>query len=153
MPKHDETLIVGYHPDRLFELVSDVRSYPQFVKWIRQLRVSNEHCERTTTQCDADVLVGYKGFIERFSTRVVADSELRTVHANLLRGPFRQLSNTWRLLEHDAGACRIEFGIEYDFRNPMLSMLAATNSAKAVNRIIQSFTDEAARRYGPPAPV
>ena len=42
----------------------------------------------------------------------------------------------------------IDFFIDYEFRNPVLSLLAKANTTLAVNKIMKSFIEEADRRYG-----
>src|SRR3546814_6880703 len=39
MPKHSETRHLPYSPEQMFDLVSDVKRYPEFLPWVR----SEEH--------------------------------------------------------------------------------------------------------------
>lgn len=153
MPRHLETLIIGHQPDELFRLVSDVHAYPDFIKWVRGLRVKNEQASGVEHRCDAEVVVGFRGFVERFSTTVVANAAEKSVRADLLRGPFRRLVNTWRMEPHGEASSRVEFMIDYEFRNPILSALASTNTETAISKIMKSYMDEARRRYGEPSSV
>ncbi len=153
MPRHLETLIIGHRPDQLFNLVSDVQTYPYFIKWVRGLRVKNEQISGAERRCDAEVVVGFKGFVERFSTTVIANAGDNSVKVDLLRGPFRRLANTWRMDAYGEGSSRVEFMIDYEFRNPILSALASTNTDVAISKIMKSYMDEARRRYGEPQSV
>lgn len=92
--------------------------------------------------------VGFKGFSERFATDVAADAETRTIDVSLARGPFKRLRNQWKMRADGAGATLIDFYIDYEFRNPVLALLARANTELAVNKIMRAFKDEADRRYG-----
>lgn len=153
MPQYRKTIIVGHSPDDLFDLVSDIASYPSFIKWIKALRVRDLQAGETSTTCMADVAVGFRGLVERFTTKVVADRASMRVSAHLVRGPLRSLENTWLFEERTDGSASVEFYVDYEFSNPLLRALAATNQSLAVSKLINAFMDEANRRYGPPADV
>jgi coenzyme Q-binding protein COQ10 len=95
--------------------------------------------------------VGFRGFEERFSTHVIGDPDKCQIDVSLDRGPFRHLRNQWRFEQMPDGQTAIHFLIDYEFRNPVLRMLAKANTRLAVDRIIASFMSEADRRYGKPS--
>ena len=115
------------------------------------MRVSDETETGDTYACIGNVDVTFKGFDEQFATRVVADRARRTVNVDLVRGPFRHLHNRWQLDPRDGGATRVHFFIDYEFRNPVLGLLARTNTRYAVAQIMEAFRTEATRRFAPPS--
>ncbi|MDP3739943.1 MAG: type II toxin-antitoxin system RatA family toxin [Hyphomonadaceae bacterium] len=146
MTTHRETLDLPYRPEDLFELVSDVGRYPDFIKWIQSLRLLSEQEEEGRMRCRAEVIVGFKSFRETFITDVDARQADFAIDVSLVRGPFRKLSNTWRFAPIATGA-RVEFNIAFEFRNFVLQALADANKVHAVKRVIEAFIAEAARRY------
>ena len=66
MPKHSETRHLPYTPTQMFDLVSNVEAYPEFLPWISAIRV------RSDSEADmvADMIVGFKGIKESFTSRV-----------------------------------------------------------------------------------
>ncbi|MEM8921574.1 MAG: SRPBCC family protein, partial [Pseudomonadota bacterium] len=72
MPSLRKTLNLPYAANDLFDLVSDVRSYPDFIKWIRAIRVSDEQTEPERWRARADAAIMFKGISERFVTNVDA---------------------------------------------------------------------------------
>lgn len=140
------SLELPYRADDLFELVSDVGRYPDFIKWIETLSVLDEREEGTAFVVRAEAVVGFLTFTERFTTDVAADREARRVDVSLVRGPFRKLKNRWGFEPVDGGT-RIDFYIDFQFRNFVLQALAAGNMDFAVGRIMDAFKDEAGRRY------
>lgn len=151
MTIHRETLELPYRPEDLFDLASDVERYPEFISWIRALKGSDYRREDGRTRCRAEATVGFKGFHETFVTDVDARRDQLAIDVSLVRGPFRKLRNTWRLTPSGSGS-RVDFLIEFEFRNFVLQALADANKTYAVRRVIDSFVKEAGRRYaGAPA--
>jgi coenzyme Q-binding protein COQ10 len=103
------------------------------------------------TECQGEAVVGFKGFVERFTTQVVADESAARVTASLVRGPFRKLFAEWRIFETVGGATDISLEIDYEFRNPVIGFLAAANHDLATDRILSAFLLEAKKRFGVPS--
>jgi coenzyme Q-binding protein COQ10 len=143
-----------YRPEDLFDLVSDVARYPDFVRWMKALRILSEESDAGARRLRAEATVGFMGFTETFVTDVDArpaaagavDPVWAITVANV-RGPFRKLRNTWRIRPDAEGGAKIDFYIEFEFRNFVLQGLAESNRDYAVSRIIAAFSDEAAKRF------
>ena len=149
MSGHIETLNVPYAPGQMFDLVSDIETYPNFIKWVKALRKSRPRDEGPVHHCVGEAVVGFKGFTERFSTSVAADKDRHTVEVRLVRGPFRKLENDWAFTRTPTGDTQIRFRIDYQFSNPVLAALAVANRDLAVSKIMEAFLREAKRRYAP----
>lgn len=143
---HRETLDLPYRPEDLFDLAADVGRYPEFITWIQSLKLVSEQEDTMQMRCRAEVAVGFKGFHETFVTDVDAHKADLAIRVSLVRGPFRKLSNTWRFQPGPKGA-RVEFTIQFEFRNFVLQALADANKTYAVKRVIDAFIAEAGRRY------
>jgi len=146
LTSHREILELPYRPEDLFDLAADVAHYPDFITWIRSLKLLSEQEEPGRMRCRAEVLVGFKNFNETFVTDVDARAADLAIDVSLVRGPFRKLSNTWRFKPSAVGA-RVEFAIQFEFRNFVLQALADANKTFAVKRVIEAFVNEAGRRY------
>ncbi len=112
------------------------------------MRVTDETDQDGHYTCTAEVDVTFKGFAERFSTHIKAYQRARKIDVSLVRGPFRRLHNTWQFDPQGEGRTRVHFFIDYEFKNPVLGLLARTNSRLAVSKIMAAFRAEADRRYG-----
>jgi coenzyme Q-binding protein COQ10 len=143
-----------YRPEDLFDLVGDVARYPDFVKWMKSLRLLSEETAGDTTRARAEATVRFMGFTETFVSDVecVRPAEgvdpVWAIDVSNVRGPFRKLKNTWRFRPGADGGTKIDFFIEFEFRNFVLQALADSNRDYAVSRIIEAFSDEAEERYG-----
>lgn len=150
MAVHRVTRILPYTPAQLADLVADVEAYPRFVKWVSSMRVWNRRDEAAgVSVLDAEAAVGFAFMKERFSTWVRHDRNLPRVEVGLLRGPFKHLKNRWDFHDDPAGT-RLEFMIDFAFKSPILNAMLSANFDLAVGKLIASFEDEAARRYGKP---
>jgi coenzyme Q-binding protein COQ10 len=151
MAQFSKTVRLPYTPEQCFDLVSDIRRYPDFIRWITAMRVSEEVVLGDgASSCLGEAVIGFKGFTERFSTRVTKTPAAGSVIASLVKGPFRRLRAEWKITPQDRGA-DVRLDIDYDFRNPFIGMLAAANHDLAVTKILNAFLDEGRRRYGAPS--
>jgi len=149
MPRFSKSIRVPYGTSDCFALVSDIAKYPDFIKWITAMRVTGlREIGPGVTECQGDAVVGFKGFVERFTTQVVSDEHAGRVTASLVRGPFRKLFAEWRITESVQGTSDISLEINYEFRNPVVGFLAAANHDLAVDRILNAFLVEAQARFG-----
>lgn len=148
MPRVSEQVLIPHRAEDLYELVRDIRRYPEFIKWIRAVAVSDENTNADGVySCLGEASVHFKGFDERFATHVHADPQARKIDVKLARGPFRHLRNRWQFDPREDGKTRVHCFIDYEFKNPVLSLLARTNSRLAVELIIDAFRAEADRRF------
>ena len=145
--RHTLTHILPYTPEQMLDLVGDVEAYPQFVPWIVALRTWNAHATPDGAQVlDAEAQVGFAFLTEKFATRVRRDAAASTVSVELLYGPFRRLSNTWKFSPHLIGT-QIDFLIDFEFRSRLLDGLLAVNLHRAVDKLVACFEARAATLY------
>src|SRR3546814_18210045 len=64
--KHSETRELPYSPDQMFDLVSDIGSYAQFLPWVVGVRIRS----RTAQEILADLLVGFGPLRDKFTSSV-----------------------------------------------------------------------------------
>ena len=148
--QHHVYKLLPYTPAQLFALVGDVMAYPEFVPWITSMRVWNARSlDEGVETLDAEAGVGFSFLKERFSTRVRRDAKARRIDVALLSGPFKRLANRWRFFEAAEGGTRVEFDIDFQFKNRILETLLAANFAHAVDRLMSCFEARAKALYGP----
>ena len=146
MPRHAETRHLPYSPEQMFDLVADVARYPEFLPWVSAIRVRSNG----ETEMVADMIVGFKGLRETFTSRV---EKLRPGHLRVdyVDGPLQHLRNEWGFRDDGAGGCLVDFVVDFAFRNRMFEMLAGQVFDRALRRMIGAFEDRAAALYAPAA--
>lgn len=143
MPKHAETRHLPYTPEQMFDLVADVARYPEFLPWVSAIRVrSNDD-----TQMVADMIVGFKGLRETFTSKVEKARPER-IHVDYLEGPLKHLHNDWRFRSDGQGGCLVDFSVDFAFKNRVFEMLAGQVFDRALRKMINAFEERAARLYG-----
>ena len=148
MPRLSEQILIPHSAENLFGLVKDIRRYPEFIRWIKRLQVNDEQEVDGIYSCRGISDVTFKGFDERFSTTVKADPTQRRIEVALERGPFRHLRNSWQFDPQGDGRTRVHFFIDYEFKNPILGLVARANTRMAVEKIMAAYRAEADRRFG-----
>ncbi len=142
MTTHSESRIVPYTADLMFQVVADVEKYPRFLPWVKALQViSREQTEGRET-LTAQMTVGFKSFQESYVSRVVLDSAGRTIDVVQTEGPFRILENHWRFTPEGQN-CKVDFSIQFEFRNPLLNVVAGAAFGRVMLRTTDAFLERA----------
>jgi len=143
MPTHAEIRLLPHSSEDLFDLVADIERYPEFLPWCVGLRIKS----RTETVLTADMMIGFKVFREKFTTRVTLQRPDR-IDVEYLNGPFKYLNNHWLFLPSEDGACDIDFFVDFEFRSRVLKAAIGTVFNEAVQKMIDAFEKRAAALYG-----
>ena len=152
MTRLRRTVRIEHSAENLFELVSDIKRYPEFIRWIQSMTVQPITETDGIVRSVGKARVGFKGFNELFATKVSANPREKTVQVSLVEGPLKHLENEWRF--RDVGsATDVDFFIDFEFRNFILRALASANFEIAFQKIMDAFISEADRRYGKPQPA
>ena len=138
MPKHSENRKVPYSASKMFDLVSDVEKYPEFLPWCVGVRLK----QRTSANISADMVIGYKMFREKFSCRVELDSPKR-INVVYENGPFKYLNNHWIFIEEADGSCTIDFFIDFEFNSTLLQKVIEVVFNEAVKIMVHAFEKRA----------
>ncbi len=99
MPTHAEKRVLPHTPERLFELVADVDRYDEFLPWCRAARVT----KREGNVIHADLVIGFKMFREKFSSKVTLSRPDR-IDVEYSHGPFKYLNNHWKFIPEGTDA-------------------------------------------------
>jgi coenzyme Q-binding protein COQ10 len=148
MPTHAEKRVLPYSQDQLFDMVADVRRYPEFLPWCVGARIVT----RTETELVADLTIGFKMFRETFRSQVVLERP-HHVHVRYLTGPFRYLNNHWRF-RLVANGTEVDFFVDFEFKSKLLQAVIGTVFNEAVRLMVRAFERRAMvlyRRSAPPA--
>ena len=143
MPRHSETRHLPYSPEQLFDLVADVKSYPEFVPWISAIRVRSD----SEAEMVADMVVGFKAFKERFTSRVTKERPDHIV-VDYIEGPLKFLHNDWRFEPDGKGGTTLQFCVDFAFKNRIFETVAGQMFDRALRRMTDAFIARADVLYG-----
>ncbi len=146
MNRFETIELMPFAPTDLLALVSDVPAYPNFLPWIKATRISGQKQTATGRYFVGEAVIGYKAFRAQFSTHVDIDEAACTVTTRLINGPFRALTCLWVFRGSPSGTL-VDLTLDFEFSEPFLTRLLASNMDKAVGKLIKAFTAEAEKRY------
>ena len=147
MPTHAEKKVLPHRPEQMFDLVADVGRYPEFLPWCVGARIRS----RTDTLLIADLIIGFKGIRESFTSRVALDREAMTIDVIYQDGPFKHLNNKWKFGSAEADQCALDFYVDFEFKSRILQKMIEMLFSEAVRRMVNAFEQRAAQLYGRPA--
>ncbi len=130
----------------MYDLVADVARYPEFLPWCRAARIRSQ----TDSLLVADLVIGFKGVTERFTSRVTLDRANLTILTAYEDGPFKYLDNRWKFMDYpDLSGCIVDFHVEFEFRSKLLQAMIGLVFTEAVRRMVGAFESRAEDLYGP----
>jgi ribosome-associated toxin RatA of RatAB toxin-antitoxin module len=129
--------LVNQSPARLYALINDVESYPQFLPWVTHARVES----RTPQEIVATVGVRQGALHGEFTTRNTLETD-RSVQMRLVSGPFRTLEGRWLLTPVEAG-CRVDLTMRFAFRHALTGLLFEAKFAETVGSLVDAFVARA----------
>ncbi|AEI37069.1 MAG: type II toxin-antitoxin system RatA family toxin [Zymomonas mobilis subsp. pomaceae] len=143
MPHYAESKILPYTPEQLFDLVADVKQYPEFLPWIIAVRVRSSN-EKSML---ADLIVGFKALRESFTSHIILDSP-HHLKVDYIEGPLSHLHNEWHFIPDPSGGTRLDFMVDFSFKSRIFEAIAGQFFDRAVQRMATAFEDRANNLYG-----
>ncbi|MEC9066324.1 type II toxin-antitoxin system RatA family toxin [Pelagerythrobacter marinus] len=143
MPGIRESRTVPYSAEQMFDLVADVARYKEFLPWVIATRVRSD----SEDEMIADMVVGFKSFRESFTSRVTKRRP-EMIDVVYVDGPLRDLDNEWHFTDLPEGGSRIDFSVQFTFKNRVFEALAGQYFDRAFRKMVAAFEDRARDLYG-----
>lgn len=149
MPTHAEIRRVPYSAAEMYALIADVAAYPEFLPWCAGARIRSRRPQPDGSEViEADLIISFKLFRERFGSRVTLRPAERKIDVAYLDGPFRYLNNHWFFLPAGERACDVDFFVDFEFRSRTLQAIIGVVFNEAMRRIVRAFEERAEQLYG-----
>lgn len=126
--------LVARSPALLYRLVENVGDYPQFVPGCTEATVLS----RAEHEVVARLVVKRGPLRTQFTTRNRLDPG-RSVHMELVEGPFRVLEGQWSFTPVGQNGCRIEFHLRFQFSNPLKAALFEPLFEETAASLVRAF--------------
>lgn len=146
MPKAHFLRRIRNRPEDLFELVSNVENYPEFINLISALRVTEKLSE---TEFEAEAIVAYKMISESFRSHVIADREALKISVRKAEkgGAVKSLLNSWTFYPLKDGSTLIDVVVDVRLKAMPLEFLLRDKFAKASVHIVSVFEKRASQNF------
>lgn len=133
----------------MYALVADVGSYPEFLPWTAAARVRSVIEQDDGSQLmEADLVVSFKVFRERFGSRVRLYEEAQRIETEYLDGPFKYMRSNWTFNDLEEGGSEVNFDVDFAFKNRILQGAAEIFFYEAMRRIVRAFETRAHALHG-----
>ena len=137
-----------YSAQQMYDLVADVGSYPKFLPWCAAARIRSRTPQAASEVMEADLVISFKVFRERFGSRVVLHPNDHKIDTEYLDGPFRYMKSNWAFADRPDGGCDVSFFVDFEFKNAVLQGIIGMVFNEAMQRIVRAFERRAAALYG-----
>lgn len=143
MAQVEKSVLTGYSASQMFELVDAVERYPEFLPWCG----GTELHQRNETLTVATIRIDFMQIKHSFTTENTKQAP-HEINLKLKEGPFRSLEGSWRFIELNQTACKIEFTLRYEFSSKLLESMIGPVFSKIANSFVDAFIHRAEKIYG-----
>lgn len=142
----NKSVLIWYTPLEMYQLVTDVASYPQFLPWCDHASVLEIHPDGVT----AEIGISFGGIRQTFTTRNT-HSQPDKVDIVMVNGPFSTLEGHWHFHALGDGtqrAAKVELLLNYGFSNAALAALVGPVFDRIAASLVDAFVKRAQQVYG-----
>jgi ribosome-associated toxin RatA of RatAB toxin-antitoxin module len=141
-----KSVLIWYSAEEMFNLVTDVDKYSQFLPWCDRAKVIT----RSDTGMQAEIGIAMGGVKQTFTTQNTHIAG-RKIGMKLLNGPFSNLEGTWNFTpvgDETQRACKTELLLKYGFDSAVLAALVGPVFDKIAASMVDAFVKRADQVYG-----
>jgi ribosome-associated toxin RatA of RatAB toxin-antitoxin module len=149
----NKSVLIWYSARQMFDLVTNVAQYPQFLPWCDHARVVETSTPIESAKATALVGISFSGVRQSFTTRNTHSIDAKgvhQVHLDLVQGPFSQLAGAWLFTPvgtAEQNACRVDLHLNYDFDSAALAALVGPVFDKIASSMVDAFVKRAEQVY------
>ena len=128
-----------YSAEQLFELVADVKAYPEFIPGILQTRLEplSPHLFK------ARVRFGNSLFQDEYLCRVEL-TPFESITIQGVEGPFTHLNSQWTFVPGpQGGETEVKFSVDFEFKNKFLQHFGTPVFNQLTQRMMNAFEERA----------
>jgi coenzyme Q-binding protein COQ10 len=136
---------VNYTAKQMFDLVSDVESYPEFLPWCSDAKIIQK---LENSRFIADLTVRFNIFMQKYRSNVVVKSEggIYFISVESVNGVFETLKCLWVFTPNESGA-DIRFEVDLEFKSSLFQELVVLLFEEVSRKIISKFESRAKKIY------
>ena len=145
MIKHQEIYFSNFSTNELFDLVCDVKKYPEFLPWCAAARI----LEQSKSEMKAELAISFTAFKERYVSQISmappsGNNKKCGIEVVAVEGPFKRLVNKWQFeYDEESKKTKVTFDIEFEFKSIFLQKMMGAMFEKALVKMLTSFEERA----------
>ncbi len=152
-----KSVLLWYSARQMYDLVTRVQAYPEFLPWCDRAEV----LEESESGMTARLGLAFSGLRHAFTTRNTHQAG-RLVTVELVDGPFSKLEGRWAFTpvggtpadgastgdDAEPSACRVELDLQYALSAGPLEVVLSPVFDRVANTLVDSFVQRAEAVYG-----
>ncbi|MGC7560549.1 type II toxin-antitoxin system RatA family toxin [Pasteurella sp. PK-2025] len=142
MPTVNQSALVPYSAEQMYQLVNDYERYPEFLPGC----VNSRTLMREPHELMAELVISKAGISQKFTTHNQM-VENRSIKIHLQEGPFRFLEGEWLFEPLDECCCKISLQLAFEFSNPLIAMAFGKIFTHLTSKMIEAFKQRAKEVY------
>ena len=132
--------IIYHSAQKLFNIVLDIESYPEYIPWCTKMVVN----QKKNNEIYADMFVKYKFIlVKKFGSHVKFNKNKLTIQTSYIEGPLKDLKTDWKFEQINKNKSKIIFEVNFEFKNYIHQKLAETFYPLIEKKMIESFKKRA----------
>ena len=143
MPKVSRSALIMQPVQKMYDLVADVESYPEFLPWCSGAQILKQ--EDSLIEASLALSKGSLGYEFATRNKMVANE---SIEMTLLKGPFSSLNGVWTFKALGDEGCKVSLDLEFEIANPLLRATVGAVFSKAMNKMVDAFCQRAEQLYG-----
>ncbi|MEH6347250.1 MAG: type II toxin-antitoxin system RatA family toxin [Bermanella sp.] len=139
----ERSALVMHSAQRMFDLVNDVKRYPEFLPWCIDAHIQSE----SDTKLVAGLTIKKGGIKQSFTTRNEKQSP-DWMSMELVDGPFKKLNGLFKFQPLSDEACKVIFELDFEVAGKILGLTLTPIFKQASNTMVDAFVKRADELYG-----
>jgi len=138
MPVIQRSALVPYSASDMFDLVSDIDAYPDFLPWCGGAQVLESSDQHQVATVSVSKSLKQTEFTTR--NRLVRPERM---DMRLVDGPFKRLEGQWRFVPIGEAACRCELEVSFEFASRLFGTMMGPAFRRVCDSLVGAFTARA----------
>jgi len=136
--------ILPYPAEAMFELITDIESYRDFLPWCNESRILSATGDADADECEVVASLGLAqgALTGRFTTRNHNFRPSR-VAMTLVEGPFSELEGEWLIRPLGDAGCKLELKMRFAFASTLKDMLLGAVFEQTCGKLVDAFVKRA----------
>jgi ribosome-associated toxin RatA of RatAB toxin-antitoxin module len=136
-------MIVPYSTEQMYQLVNDIKSYPDFLPWCVKSTILSE----SEDEVRATLVLSYGGLKKAFTTCNRLQKN-KIIEIRLVDGPLSQLEGFWRFETVSATSSKIVLDLEFEIAHKLFNLPFQAIFHQISNSLVDAFIERADKVYG-----
>lgn len=138
----NRSLVVPFSTKQMYDLVNDIKSYPEFLPWCTKTTILSEDEDEVR----ATLLLSYGGFRKSFTTCNRLQKN-KMIEIRLIDGPLSQLEGFWRFEPVSKTSSKVILDLEFEIAHRLFNLPFQAIFHQVANSLVDAFSQRATKVY------